>query len=224
MSTLNHIITLNIIAYRENITQILILRIMDNLNKQADETLLRLYMEGNSNAFDVLLKRYESKVFTYLLYYVHNQEVAEDLFQDVFVRIITTLRNRKYTENGKFASWVMRIAHNLVIDYFRQDRGDNFISNDETDYDLFVGDSQGLEDSIEQQMIDRQTLKEISDLVSLLPDNQREVVLMRFYQDLSFKEIAEITGVSINTALGRMRYAIINLRKLVLEYNISLAC
>lgn len=197
---------------------------MDNLNKQADEVLLRLYMEGNSNAFDVLLKRYESKVFTYLLYYVHNQEVAEDLFQDVFVRIIITLRNKKYTENGKFASWVMRIAHNLVIDYFRQDRGDNFISNDETDYDLFVGDSQGLEDSIEQQMIDRQTLKEISDLVSLLPDNQREVVLMRFYQDLSFKEIAEITGVSINTALGRMRYAIINLRKLVSEYNISLAC
>ena len=195
---------------------------MNNLRTQTDETLLRLYIDGNNSAFDVLLKRYESKVFTYLLYSVRTQELAEDLFQDVFIKIITTLRQKKYTEYGKFSSWVMRIAHNLVIDYFRQSKNDNTVSNDEIEFDLFAISSLGLEDSIETQMIDKQTLDEVKGLIGLLPQGQRDVVLMRFYQDLSFKEIADITGVSINTALGRMRYAIINLRKLALENKILL--
>lgn len=195
---------------------------MNNLRTQTDETLLRLYIDGNNSAFDVLLKRYESKVFTYLLYSVRTQELAEDLFQDVFIKIITTLRQKKYTEYGKFSSWVMRIAHNLVIDYFRQSKNDNTVSNDEIEFDLFANSSLGLEDSIETQMIDKQTLEEVKGLIGLLPQGQRDVVLMRFYQDLSFKEIADITGVSINTALGRMRYAIINLRKLAHENKILL--
>ena len=195
---------------------------MNDLRKQTDEALLRLYIDGNNSAFDVLLKRYESKVFAYLLYSVRSQELAEDLFQDVFIKIITTLRQKKYTEHGKFSSWVMRIAHNMVIDYFRQSKNDNTVSNDEIGFDLFDNASLGLEDSIEAQMIDRQTLKEVKGLVELLPEGQREVVLMRFYQELSFKEIADITGVSINTALGRMRYAIINLRKLAQENNLLL--
>ena len=195
---------------------------MNKLRTQTDETLLRLYIDGNNSAFDVLLKRYESKVFTYLLYSVRTQELAEDLFQDVFIKIITTLRQKKYTEYGKFSSWVMRIAHNLVIDYFRQSKNDNTVSNDEIEFDLFANSSLGLEDSIETQMIDKQTLDEVKGLIGLLPQGQRDVVLMRFYQDLSFKEIADITGVSINTALGRMRYAIINLRKLALENKILL--
>ena len=195
---------------------------MNNLRTQTDEDLLRLYIDGNNSAFDVLLKRYESKVFTYLLYSVRTQELAEDLFQDVFIKIITTLRQKKYTEYGKFSSWVMRIAHNLVIDYFRQSKNDNTVSNDEIEFDLFANSSLGLEDSIETQMIDKQTLEEVKGLIGLLPQGQRDVVLMRFYQDLSFKEIADITGVSINTALGRMRYAIINLRKLAHENKILL--
>ncbi len=195
---------------------------MNNLRTQTDEDLLRLYIDGNNSAFDVLLKRYESKVFTYLLYSVRTQELAEDLFQDVFIKIITTLRQKKYTEYGKFSSWVMRIAHNLVIDYFRQSKNDNTVSNDEIEFDLFANSSMGLEESIETQMIDKQTLEEVKGLIGLLPQGQRDVVLMRFYQDLSFKEIADITGVSINTALGRMRYAIINLRKLAHENKILL--
>ena len=195
---------------------------MNNLRTQTDETLLRLYIDGNNSAFDVLLKRYESKVFTYLLYSVRTQELAEDLFQDVFIKIITTLRQKKYTEYGKFSSWVMRIAHNLVIDYFRQSKNDNTVSNDEIEFDLFANSSLGLEESIEAQMIDKQTLEEVKGLIGLLPQGQRDVVLMRFYQDLSFKEIADITGVSINTALGRMRYAIINVRKLAHENKILL--
>ncbi len=197
---------------------------MNELRKQTDETLLRLYMEGDNSAFDILLKRYESKVFTYLVYSVHNQELAEDLFQDAFMRIITTLRQKRYTENGKFASWVMRIAHNLVIDYYRQAKGETFISNDDEEYDVLNDSSIAVDDNIEKQMIDRQILKDIKALVRQLPEKQREVVLMRFYQDLSFKEIAEATNVSINTALGRMRYALINLRRLAAEHHINLAC
>ena len=195
---------------------------MDELRTQTDETLLRVYMEGDNGAFDVLLKRYETKVFSYLVYSVHSQEVAEDLFQDAFMRIITTLRQKRYTETGKFASWVMRIAHNLVIDHYRQTKGENMISNDETDFDLLNDRSLVNDDNVEKQMVDSQTLKDVKELVRLLPEKQREVVLMRFYQDLSFKEIAELTGVSINTALGRMRYAIMNMRRMAQENNVSL--
>ncbi|MCD8235089.1 MAG: sigma-70 family RNA polymerase sigma factor [Prevotellaceae bacterium] len=197
---------------------------MRKLNELTDERLVQSYIEGNDCAFDVLLKRYESKIFTYITYSVHNQEVAEDLFQDAFVRIITTLRSKRYTENGKFSQWVMRIVHNLIIDYYRQCKGDNTISNDSTDFDLLNDASLVTEENVEKQMIDKQTLKEVKELIRMLPDNQKEIVLMRFYKELSFKEIAEKTGVSINTALGRMRYALINLRKMAENNDVNLAC
>lgn len=197
---------------------------MNELKKLSDECLVSMYLKGDNVAFDVLLKRYENKVFTYLVYAVRSQEVAEDLFQDAFMRIITTLRQKRYTENGKFGSWVMRIAHNLVIDYYRQAKGELVVSNDESEFDLLNDCAVVMDDNIEKQLVHKQTLNEVKTLVAMLPENQREIVLLRFYQELSFKEIAEATGVSINTALGRMRYAIINMRKLAQENNIYLAC
>ena len=191
--------------------------------KETDEQLIAAYINGNNSAFDRLLKRYESKVFTYILYSVQDEELAQDLFQDCFIKIITKLQSGQYTENGKFASWVMRIAHNLVIDHHRQRQNTQLLSNDESDVDLFNNASIAIDDNREREMIDTQTMNEVKALIRLLPENQREVVLMRFYKDMSFKEIAEVTNVSINTALGRMRYALINMRKLAKQYDISLA-
>lgn len=191
--------------------------------KETDEQLIAAYINGNNSAFDRLLKRYESKVFTYILYSVQDEELAQDLFQDCFIKIITKLQSGQYTENGKFASWVMRIAHNLVIDHHRQRQNTQLLSNDESDVDLFNNASIAVDDNREREMIDTQTMNEVKALIRLLPESQREVVLMRFYKDMSFKEIAEVTNVSINTALGRMRYALINMRKLAKQYDISLA-
>lgn len=196
---------------------------MKKMNDQTDEQLVNSYLNGNNNAFDVLLKRYERKVFTYIAYSVKNEEVAQDLFQDCFMRIITKLHSGLYTENGKFASWIMRIAHNLVIDYHRQNQGNAVISNDESEYDLLNNSSIAMDYSREKEIIDKQILNDVKALIKKLPANQREVVLMRFYEELSFKEIADITGVSINTALGRMRYALINLRRLAGKYDVCLA-
>jgi RNA polymerase sigma-70 factor (ECF subfamily) len=196
---------------------------MKNFNELTDERLVSLYIDGNDDAFDILLKRYETKLFTYIVYAVRNQELAEDLFQDAFVRIITTLRQRKYVENGKFSSWVMRIVHNLIIDHYRHSQNANVISNDSVETDMFNNLNLADEDNAERQMIDVQTMKDVKKLIHLLPENQREVVLMRYYKELSFKEIAEAMGVSINTALGRMRYALINLRRLADEHGVNLA-
>ena len=191
--------------------------------EETDEQLVAAYIRGNNIAFDRLLKRYESKVYTYIAYSVQDEELAQDLFQDCFIRIITKLQNGQYTENGKFASWVMRIAHNLIIDHHRQRQTNVLLSNDESEVDLFNSAAMAVDENREREMIDTQTLKEVKTLVRMLPESQREVVLMRFYQDMSFKEIAEQTHVSINTALGRMRYALINMRKLAKQHNISLA-
>ncbi len=196
---------------------------MRKMNEQTDEQLVNSYLNGNNNAFDILLKRYERKVFTYIAYSVKNEEVAQDLFQDCFMRIITKLHSGMYTENGKFASWVMRIAHNLIIDFHRQNQGNNVISNDESEHDLLNNSAIALDYNREKEFVDKQLLKDVKALIKKLPDNQREVVLLRFYQELSFKEIADITGVSINTALGRMRYALINLRRLADKFDVSLA-
>lgn len=196
---------------------------MDNLQKCTDEQLVSLYVKGNNSAFNVLLSRYESKVFSYFACVVKDTELAQDLFQDVFMRIISTLRSGKYTEQQKFASWVMRISHNLVIDYFRHSTNDMTISNDEGEMDLFNNPCLADEDNAEQQFIDRQTLCGLEEIIKMLPENQQEIVRMRYYEYLSFKEIAQITGVSINTALGRMRYALINLRKLADQHNVSMA-
>ena len=196
---------------------------MKRIKEQTDEELVRSYITGNNAAFDALLHRYESKVFTYIAYSVRNEELAQDLFQECFIKIITKLQNGQYTENGKFASWVMRIAHNLIIDYHRQNQTRTEISNDEVEVDLFNNASLAVDENREKEMIDQQLLADVKSLIKLLPESQREVVLMRYYDELSFKVIAEKTGVSINTALGRMRYALINLRRLADKYDVSVA-
>lgn len=192
---------------------------MKTLRALNDKELVELYTKGNNSAFDILLKRYEDKVFSYLLYSVKNQELAEDLFQDIFVKIVVRLKNGQYAENDKFSSWMMRIVHNHLIDYYRTSPTERIISNDESEVDLFNNPHIAVNENREQEMIDQQTLQEVKSLIALLPDPQREVLLMRVYDELSFKEIAQKTNCSINTALGRMRYAIINLRRLAREQN-----
>lgn len=194
---------------------------MENLNQMSDDALVGLYSNGNSRAFDILLDRYKDKLFAYIRFIIRNRELAEDIFQETFVKAIVTLQKGSYSCSGKFGAWLTRIAHNLMIDYFRQERNENSISNDETDYDLF-NDKRFSDLTVEDEMVNEQTLQDVRRLVNELPDNQREVVFMRYYQDLSFKEIADITGVSINTALGRMRYALINIRRMAEEKDIKL--
>jgi RNA polymerase sigma-70 factor (ECF subfamily) len=196
---------------------------MKQLRELADEQLVSLYQEGNNSAFDTLLKRYQQKVFSYLLYSVKNQELAEDLFQDVFMKMVVRIKSGQYAENGKFSSWMMRIVHNHLIDYYRTTPTGLVISNDESEVDLFNNADIAVNENREKEMIDQQTLIEIKELIATLPDPQREVLLMRVKDELSFKEIAEKTNCSINTALGRMRYAILNLRHMAYERGISLA-
>ena len=196
---------------------------MKQLRELADEQLVSLYQEGNNSAFDTLLKRYQQKVFSYLLYSVKNQELAEDLFQDVFMKMVVRIKSGQYAENGKFSSWMMRIVHNHLIDYYRTTPTGLVISNDESEVDLFNNADIAVNENREKEMIDQQTLIEIKELIATLPDPQREVLLMRVQDELSFKEIAEKTNCSINTALGRMRYAILNLRHMAYERGISLA-
>ena len=194
---------------------------MDKLKQMTDDVLVTLYLEGNNSAFDVLLNRHKDRLFNYIFFIVRSKEVAEDIFQETFVKAIVTLQQGRYTNDGKFAAWITRIAHNLVIDQFRVERNENTVSNDETEYDM-LNDARLSEGTIENRMVNDQVLADVRRLVDELPDCQREVVFMRYYQDMSFKDIADITGVSINTALGRMRYAIMNRRRIAQEKNVSL--
>lgn len=187
-----------------------------------DEMLVKLYAEGDNNAFDVLLERHEEKIFSYIFFIVRNQDVANDIFQETFMKAVVTIQQGHYVENGKFQAWITRIAHNLIIDYFRQTRNENCVSNEDVDYDLF-NDIKLAEATVESRMVREQVLEDVKLLVEHLPQNQKEVVFMRYYQELSFKEIAEITGVSINTALGRMRYALLNLRKMAVKKELHAA-
>ena len=186
----------------------------------SDSDLISLYLNGDESALKALILRHEQKIFTYILTSVKNRELAEDLFQDTFIKVINTLRAGVYKDEGKFAQWVMRIANNLKIDYFRKAQClPAYESNG--DFDIF--DTLGIEDpSVEQKMIQEQVYADIQGLLQYLPEEQREVLEMRIYHDISFKEIAELTNVSINTALGRMRYALINLRKMVEEKKLVL--
>ena len=195
---------------------------MNTLKSMTDEELVVCYAQGNNAAFDTLLGRYKSSVYSYIYYIVQDKELAEDIFQETFVKVIVTIKQGGYTENGKFKAWIMRIAHNLVIDSFRQERSENTISNDEVEVDLF-NNRDLCEETIEDSLVRRQVLLDVRKLVKHLPDNQREVLEMRYYQDLSFKEIADLTGVSINTALGRMRYAILNMRRMAEENHMELS-
>ena len=194
---------------------------MENLKSMTDEQLVRLYASQNNEAFDVLLDRYKDRLYSYILYSIQNTDLADDIFQETFIKAIVQIRNSRYTETGKFYPWLTRIAHNLIIDQYRQERNEKNISNDESEVDLY--NNINLSDAdIESNMICEQTLEDVKRLVDFLPDNQKAVVEMRYYQDLSFKEISDLTGVSINTALGRMRYAIINMRRMAAERNLYL--
>ncbi|MDR1335321.1 MAG: sigma-70 family RNA polymerase sigma factor [Tannerella sp.] len=195
---------------------------MRNLKTMTDEELVVLYAEGNNSAFDVLLNRHKGGIHSYIYYIVRDRDLTEDIFQETFVKVIMTIKQGRYTENGKFKAWIMRIAHNLIIDNFRQERNENSVSNDEVDVDLF-NDSRLCEKTIEDEMVQEQVFSDIKKMIRHLPDNQREVLEMRYYQDMSFKEIADLTGVSINTALGRMRYAILNMRRMAEENKIELS-
>lgn len=194
---------------------------MEKLCKLADEQLVEMYAKGDNSAFDVLLSRYQQKLYSYILFLVHNEDTANDLFQETFVKAIVTIQQGRYVESGKFSAWLTRIAHNLIIDKYRQDKNANLISNDNDECDIF--NNAALSDiTVEMKIIKEQSLADVERLVKELPAVQQEVVYMRFYQNLSFKEIAEATGVSINTALGRMRYGLINLRRKVEERGIVL--
>ena len=183
-----------------------------------DNELIAQYVAGDESALKTLITRHEKKVFSYIMISVKNRELAEDIFQDTFIKVINTLRSGNYKEEGKFVQWVMRIANNLKIDYFRKmQRMPAFEGNGDFDiFDVIYGS----DPSVEQKMITEQIYEELRVLITMLPEEQREVLEMRIYNDISFKDIAEITGVSINTALGRMRYALINLRKIIKEKNV----
>ena len=186
-----------------------------------DQELVQAYIKGDQSAIESLINRHRSKVYTYILLTIKNQQLAEDLFQETFIKVIQSLRGGKYRDNGRFLSWVIRIAHNLIIDHFRKEKQMNSVSNDDTEVDLFNSKKLS-DDNIEEVIINSQIKTEIRTLINELPGDQREVVLLRHYGGLSFKEIADQTEVSINTALGRMRYALINLRKLIEEKKLTL--
>ena len=194
---------------------------MDTLKSLSDEELVRRYANGENKAFDVILERYQSRLYSYIFYFVKNEELTEDIFQETFVKAITTIKQQRYTENGKFISWLTRIAHNMIIDNFRQERYENTVSNDVDDRDL-LNNSRLADGNVEDRMVLSQIHADVCRMVELLPENQREVVQMRFYKGLSFKEISKQTGVSINTALGRMRYAILSLRRIAQEKKLIL--
>jgi len=194
---------------------------MNDLNQLTDDELVKLYEIGTNQAFEILLLRYKSKVYTYIYLIVRNRDLTEDIFQDTFIKAIATIQQGRYVESGKFLAWINRIAHNLIIDYFRREKNENTFSADAVDYDI-VNNAKLSEKSIEDSMSNEQVMTDVTRLIDLLPESQQRVIRMRFFEDLSFKEIAEKTDVSINTALGRMRYALLNMRKIAAEKDVYL--
>ena len=194
---------------------------MQTLMKETDEQLIQLYENGNDAAFDVLLERYQQVLFAYILAIVHDEDQANDFFQETFFKAITYIRSHRYTESGKFQAWLMRIARNLIIDSVRHNRPlVDIVSDKEQDalqnmVSLSVG-------TVETDFHNAQTIADLSEMIARLPENQQEIVRMRIYEDKSFKEIAALTNCSINTALGRMRYAVINLRKMAAGRDLTL--
>lgn len=194
---------------------------MAKLQSMTDEQLVKAYAQGNNEAFDTLLKRHQDRIFNYILRIIKNEDISNDIFQETFIKAILTIKQGRYTENGKFPAWISRIAHNLIIDYYRQEKSENVQSADIEQVNI-LNRKDLCEATIEDVIIADQIRDDVKFLIELLPELQKEVLKMRYYQNLSFKEIAEITGVSINTALGRMRYAIINLRRIAAEKDIVL--
>lgn len=194
---------------------------MQNLNMLSDEQLVAAYASGNNEAFDTLLLRHKGRLFNYIFQMVRDRDVADDIFQETFVKAITTIKQGRYNDLGKFSAWITRIARNLAIDSFRTEKSESTLSTDDATIDI-LNRKELSQETIEDSMIDLQIEDDIRRLISELPDSQREVLNMRFYRDMSFKEIAEQTGVSINTALGRMRYAILNLRRMAKDKDLVL--
>lgn len=188
----------------------------------SDKELISKYLDGNERSLEKLIYRHKRKVYSYIIMVVKDDQLADDIFQDTFIKVINTIRSGSYKEEGKFIQWVMRIAHNLIIDHFRRNKRIPVVNNSNDDFDIFnlvkVTDP-----SVEEQIIIDQIHNDVRALVDLLPDEQKEVLVMRHYYNMSFKDIAEATDVSINTALGRMRYALINLRKIIREKNLVLS-
>ena len=195
---------------------------MDQLTVMTDEELAMDYIEGNNRAFDLLLQRTQSKLFSYILFVVRDHDKAEDVFQETFVKVITKLNQRKYTTSGKFSAWLMRIAHNVIMDNFREQRSQNIVEPTQGNDLSNLSSKDLLDTNVENRYVNEQILSDVKKMMNLLPPTQREVVFMRFYQDMSFKEIAETTGVSINTSLGRMRYAVLNMRRMAKQHNVHL--
>tara|TARA_B110001454_G_C12644085_1_gene402512 strand:- start:28 stop:615 length:588 start_codon:yes stop_codon:yes gene_type:complete len=188
--------------------------------KISDSTLVSDYIQGKEAALGVLIKRHQKRLFSFIYSKIQDRDITEDVFQDTFIKVIKTLKKGNYNEEGKFLPWVMRIAHNLVIDHFRKsNRMPTFKNTDEFDIFSVIGDGNL---NAEKKLIQEQIYNDIREVVNELPEEQKEVLVMRMYKDMSFKEISENTGVSINTALGRMRYALINMRKLIEKHNIIL--
>lgn len=187
----------------------------------SDEQLVAAYASGNNEAFDTLLLRHKGRLFNYIFQMVRDRDVADDIFQETFVKAITTIKQGRYNDLGKFSAWITRIARNLAIDSFRTEKSESTLSTDDATIDI-LNRKELSQETIEDSMIDLQIEDDIRRLISELPDSQREVLNMRFYRDMSFKEIAEQTGVSINTALGRMRYAILNLRRMAKDKDLVL--
>lgn len=190
------------------------------LQTYSDQELVKQYLNGKESAFEVLLNRHKDRIYTQIMIMVKDEELADDIFQDTFIKVINTLKRGKYNEEGKFLPWILRISHNLAIDHFRKQKKMPAVRADEN-FDVFATLSQE-EKNIEDQWIEEQIYSDVRKLIDMLPEEQREVVMMRHYGGLSFKEISEQSNVSINTSLGRMRYALINMRKFIQEKNIIL--
>jgi RNA polymerase sigma-70 factor (ECF subfamily) len=194
---------------------------MKNADLSLEKDLIRSYLEGNLSSLQKLIKKYESRLFSYIFMLVKDRQLADDIFQETFIKVINTLKSGRYKDEGKFIQWAMRIAHNLVIDHFRKSKKVAYVDNryDESDVfdNLFIAD-----ESVEEKMVINQIHSDVKKLMDNLPEDQREVLYMRCYAGMSFKDIAEQTDVSINTALGRMRYALINMRKMIEEKKVIL--
>ena len=195
---------------------------MQNMKKLTDDQLVAAYANGNNDAFDTLLSRHQQQVFNYILRVVRSRDIADDIFQETFVKAIMTISQGRYTDSGKFPAWITRIAHNLIIDYFRQEKAENTTSADDSPIDI-LNRAELSERNIEDTIVDRQIRDDIRSIILELPAPQKQVLIMRYYRNMSFKQIAAATGVSINTALGRMRYAMINMRRLARERNVVIS-
>lgn len=188
----------------------------------SDQSLIQRYISGDEQSLEILIHRHKNRVYGYVLMVVKDRQLADDIFQDTFIKVINTLKAGTYKEEGKFLQWVMRIAHNLVIDHFRKAKRIPIVEHKRNDYDLF-DTIRILDSSVEDRIITEQIHADLRKLIELLPDEQKEVLKMRHYGKMSFKDIADVTDVSINTALGRMRYALINLRKMIKDYDIAMS-